>query len=185
MPKPIDVYLHVMIRDHAWLAPLGVMGPIVHPVKVNKKDIVKLIMSGCDIYEYILDTKDTIKLTVHNIMDDKKRYADHEKEKAAKQDVQFFSLGGDDVMEEEEPAAETTTNVTEEDQPLVIDATEEAAVVPEEEPEKVTAETYVFIYNEDGTVNERTINWNEFSGRDERRALRARINEINAAAKAE
>lgn len=195
MPKPVETYMHILVRDRAWLSPLGTMGPVIHPIKVNKKDVIKLIMSGCQVYEYLLDSKQTIKLTVHNIRNDKKRHEDYFKEIEAKEDPQFFGIEEEESNElqmsivsddkEENMFAETTTNVVE-GESMTIDFAEEAAAKPESNIEEgpITADTYVFALNEDGTVDESTISWNLFSGRDERRALRARINAINAEAKA-
>ena len=158
MPKPQEVFLHVLIKDRAWLSPIGIMGPVIQPLKVNKKDVVKMIMSGCNIYEYLLDSKQTIKLTVHNIMDDDKRHADFLKAINTPQETEFFSLGDDEeedeTVEEEEIKtieqiiAESrivdfhTTDITKDKSAIVKGLTNENGKVIEIDDNHI-----VFIYN--------------------------------------
>lgn len=183
MPKPVEIYMHILVKDRAYLSQIGVMGPIVQPLKVNKRDVIKMVMAGCNIYEYLLDSKQTIKLTVHNIMDDKKRHEDYFKSLETPPETDYFYIG-DDVCEDEETVADIEETIE------ATESTEEAAVEledkpVEDEPKTLTAESYEFEYNEDGTVNEKNIPWNRFSSKEERKALRARIREINSVANAD
>jgi hypothetical protein len=180
MPKPQEVFLHVLIKDRAWLSPIGIMGPVIQPLKVNKKDVVKMIMSGCNIYEYLLDSKQTIKLTVHNIMDDDKRHADFLKAINTPQESEFFSLGDDDEEDEAVEEEEST-----EEAAVELDHGTYMVDLPAREPKPFSAADFEFEFNDDGTVNEKNIPWNRFSSKEERKALRARINEINSARRAD
>lgn len=186
MPKPAETYMHILVKDRAYLSQIGVMGPVVQPLKVNKKDVIKMIMAGCNIYEYLLDSKQTIKLTVHNIMNDAKRHEDYFKSLNTPKESEFFFIGDDeDEPKFEDEEEEASTESTEEAAVELEPQTEDPVINPDPETKTLSPETYEFSYNEDGTVDETGIPWNQFASREERKALRARINEINSARRAD
>lgn len=59
--------IHILCRTRAFIEPLKLMGPIVHPLYVEKSAVLRMVYAGLDVYEYIPATKNTIKLTVQNI----------------------------------------------------------------------------------------------------------------------
>lgn len=185
MPKPAETYMHILVKDRAYLSQIGVMGPVVRPLKVNKKDVIKMIMAGCNIYEYLLDSKQTIKLTVHNIMNDAKRHEDYFKSLNTPKESEFFFIGDDEDEPSFDDGEEVPAESTEEAAVELESQTEDPAINPDSEPKTLSPETYEFSYNEDGTVDETGIPWNQFASREERKALRARINEINSARRAD
>ena len=69
MPKKFEEKIHILSPTRAYFAPAKVMGPIVHPLLVEKKVAVQILMSGAEVHEYIPQNKKTIKLTLTNIND--------------------------------------------------------------------------------------------------------------------
>ena len=67
MPKKIDQSLYILSPSRAYLAPLKVMGPIVHPIKASKTSVVQLLLNGTEVFEYFPDSKRTLKLSLTNI----------------------------------------------------------------------------------------------------------------------
>ena len=67
MPKKIEEKLHILSPYRGYLAPISIMGPIVHPLIVEKSAVAKILMSGAEVYEYIPHTKKTLKLTLTNL----------------------------------------------------------------------------------------------------------------------
>lgn len=63
MPIPVEK-LYVTIPYRGYLAPLKMMGPIAHPLKINKDDAVKLVLSGVKVYSYDPETKATAEVTL-------------------------------------------------------------------------------------------------------------------------
>ena len=180
MPKKIEESLHILCPSRAYLAPVNLMGPIVQPLRVGKKAVVQLLMSGAEVYEYIPSTKGTLKLTLKNI-NDPDRYNSF----IPKPDVE--NPVGVDIKEsvkvdisniDTAPRENPVINAVKDKFGVDLTATDNSEV-PTEEVNRV--ENYKFDLNEDGTVNESTISWSEFS-KNERKALRARITEINAIA---
>lgn len=181
MPKKIEEKIHILSPYRGYLAPVSVMGPIVHPISVNKSIAAKILMSGADVYEYIPSTKKTLKLTLSNI-NDPNRYADldnnHEIEAPAA--VTPVVKVGVPVKEEPEDKTEEVLEVFEPD--ALNDEKDTLAEEINEEPtvtETVqTASKFEFEYNEDGTVNESNIEWSKYS-KNQRKELRAQINQHN------
>lgn len=170
MPKKIEEKLHILCTSRAYLAPAKVMGPIVHPLLVTKSVAVQLLMSGAEVFEYVPESKKTFKLTLGNI-NNPSRY-DAIKEPAPEEiPVEPVERNGVPtiVTPISEPAPEEGETSTE--------AAPSADVV-----EEVVVANIVFTYNEDGTVDESGIIWNNYS-KNQRKAIRARINEYNASMK--
>ena len=69
MPKKIEEKLHILSPYRGYLASANIMGPIVHPLVVEKSVVAKILMSGADVYEYLPHNKKTLKLTLTNIND--------------------------------------------------------------------------------------------------------------------
>lgn len=193
MPKKVEEKLHILCPSRAYLAPAKIMGPIVHPLQVTKSVAVQLLMSGAEVYEYNPYTKQTMRLTLTNIKNDNRYNAVDTTSTANKeivvepvkkmgvpniQPVQDTNETAEKVEEETTtPTAEVWQMSTPED--LVSEETEvEATVTTATTNTDVVAEL-TFEYNEDGTVNETVINWSSYS-KNQRKAIRARINEHNA-----
>lgn len=202
MAKKNPEYIHVLCTSRAYLAALNMMGPIVHPLKVTKKQAVALLMSGAKVYEYIPGSQLTFELTLSNV-NDKSRYDFLKQDEMKKKAVQPTTSVGIPVqpvevkseVEKKEEAPVVETPVQPEPEVITPAVEEEAPADPEpevapivEEPvvEEQVVETavskvdsYEFTLNENGKVDESKINWNEFT-KEERKALRTRINSINA-----
>ena len=185
MPKKIEEKIYILSPSRAYLAPAKVMGPIVHPMLVTKIVAVNILMNGAELYEYIPKTKDTLKLTLGNI-NDPNRYAVLNKKNTAETKaipVEPVTRNGVPNVEKsehiQEPIPEVGEKVAEPEQTSnVVDepVTPVAEVV---EPEEDVVAKLVFEYNEDGTVNETVINWGDYT-KNQRKAIRVRINEHNA-----
>ena len=166
MPKPQTEYLHITCLDRAYLAPIKTMGPIVRPLKVEKKAVIRLVMSGAHVAVYNLQTKESTMLTMQNIK----------------------SLEGSTVTASPRNNISLNKNTDKASEVPV----ETPAPVIEQPEEKAASETsdsmdgdkYALEFNPDGTVNETHIPWGSFS-KAERKKLRARINAANEAAKAQ
>lgn len=202
MPKPREEYMHILCRDRAYLAPLGQMGPIVHPLKVNKKAVVKLLINGCTVYEVNPATGATVELTLTNINDnsrfEKQSQTASPTEPSAP--VKPTPVTGVSTEPSDAPApADPETSQSEEQ--VVEDeksGTSESAEASQdsrpstEEHETGTAqksdprskvEAYELVIKENGRVDETKIDWSGLT-KEERRALRNRINTVNAEATA-
>ena len=66
MPMPIDT-MYVVVPYRGYLAALNMMGPIVHPIRVEKSAVAAMLMSGVEVHEYNLNTKMTAKLTLESL----------------------------------------------------------------------------------------------------------------------
>lgn len=163
MPKKSvqEETLHILCKDRAFLWPLNIMGPVVHPLKVTKKVAVNLLMSGAEIYEYDTVTKMTYKLKLEDLLQ-KERHKDPEA--PFKNDTPVMHQ----PMVKNTPTAESA--VAEEN----VEEPSEETSLPTLPPIEETLN-----YLEDGTVDESNIDWSSYS-KAQRKALRARINEINA-----
>lgn len=165
MPKKIEEKIHILSPSRAYIAPAKVMGPIVHPLLVDKSVAVKILMSGAELYEYIPKTKKTLKLTLGNI-NDPNRY-----------DVLNETKNTETKITPVEPVTKSGVPIINKSDIPEKDSVEEET---EENPTEVsTIDNLVFEYNEDGTVNESKIPWSTYS-KNQRKAIRARINEYNA-----
>ena len=173
MPKKIEEKIHILSPYRGYLAPANVMGPIVHPLSVDKSVVAKILMSGADVYEYLPHNKKTLKLTLSNL-NDSNRYneVNHKPTKADNTPVAPVMKIGVPAMTEVEDIKpeikeETSTNLN----PVI----EEPIATETTQP----ASKFIFEYNEDGTVNENKIEWSKYS-KNQRKEIRAQIIQYNA-----
>ena len=192
MPKKIEERIHILSPYRGYLAPANVMGPIVHPLVVDKSIVAKILMSGADVYEYIPQNKKTLKLTLTNL-NDPNRYTNPEVKPAETiaAPVAPVTKIGVPAMEEPEvkpaevvePATEVETETPSVDEVPAAPVEETANSVEVEETDATEtaqpASAFVFEYNEDGTVNEDKIEWAKYS-KNQRKEIRAQINQHNA-----
>ncbi len=169
MPKKPTEMIHIVCPSRAYLAPAHVMGPIVHPLKVEKTVAVQLLMSGAEVHEYVPASKETIRLTLGNI-NDESRYNSIKEPIPEEIPVEPIKKTGVPVIEE--PVVEQDVEPTEE-------VVEEVVSPTIDNGEDDVVGSLVFSYKEDGTVDETTISWGNYS-KNQRKAIRARINEYNA-----
>ncbi len=179
MPKKIEETLHILCPSRAYLAPAKVMGPIVHPLLVNKSVAVELLMSGAEVYEYIPKTKKTLELTLGNI-NDPHRY-DEVKAPIVHKEIPVTPVKVMGV-----PTVKVTTDTSVVDEPvstqveMPVEPVIEAVVTPvEEDQSQKDGLNIVFEYNEDGTIDETKIEWSKYS-KNQRKDIRAQINEHNS-----
>lgn len=66
MPMPIDT-MYIIVPYRGYLAALNMMGPIVHPIRVEKSAVAAMLMNGVEVHEYNLNTKMTTKLTLESL----------------------------------------------------------------------------------------------------------------------
>ena len=184
MPKKVEEKLYILTPYRGYINPLKMVGPVVHPIKVTKLAATDILMSGAEVYEFIPETKETIKLTLENINNRKEPIKITQVTSApvtpvTVQGVPRVEESLDTIKDEagnevDVPAGDVN------DEPAEI-VSEEPAVenVDESTGKEDIVSTFAFEYNEDGTVNESVINWSSFS-KNERKAIRARITEHNA-----
>lgn len=160
MPKKIDQSLYILSPSRAYLAPLKVMGPIVHPIKASKTSVVQLLLNGTEVFEYFPDSKRTLKLSLTNINDEDR-------------ELKAF---GDSVVEIEPPVDPVTkTGVPKIENEDVIEEESETQESPSENK-------YHFEINANGKVDESKITWSKYT-KEERQEIRAEINRINKSSK--
>ena len=202
MPKKIEEKLHILSPYRGYLAPVNIMGPIVHPLVVEKSIVAKILMSGAEVYEYIPHTKQTLKLTLANINNPKRHSELNEKViEVTPVTVAPVTRTGVPTIEPEVKAEEvtapvveeptTSTEVEESTAPAEVeesatpadndDATEEESEIEtdNETETQQPATTFEFEYNEDGTIDENKIEWSKYS-KNQRKEIRAQINQHNA-----
>lgn len=199
MPKPREVYMHILCPDRAYLAPLKLMGPVVHPMKVNKKAVIRMLTYGCTVYEVDLKTQSTVKLSLTNINDEHRFESTPEAEPKSEQvpaPVPMTHSEGipnlvpavPETDESKKQVVEDTTGKSEsadtssETRPSVTE-TGTTQNGNDQSKEKDLVESYELTINENGKVDETKIDWSKFN-KEERRALRNRITAINAEANA-
>lgn len=167
MPKKIEEKIHILSPSRAYLAAANVMGPIVHPLIVDKSIAVKILMSGAEVYEFIPKTKKTLKLTLGNI-NDPNRYAVTEEVVVKPEPTPVAPVTRTGVPNIVEPVVKVDPTPAEEpvvEETVVEDAPQETALIE-------------FEYNEDGTVDETKIEWGKYS-KNQRKEIRAQINQHN------
>ena len=187
MPKKIEETIHILCQSRGYLAPAKIMGPIVRPLLVAKSVAVQLLMIGAEVYEYVPKTKQTIKLTLTNI-NNPDRYKVVAKPTEETSVTPVMKMGVPKVapmVEEEtqvvaEPVEEiAAVEVSETSDVEEVKEVEETVAAPADTDESTSPEDITFTYNEDGTVDESTIVWSNYT-KNQRKAIRARINEHNA-----
>ena len=181
MPKPREEYLHILVRSRAYLAPLKMMGPIVHPLKVNKKAVIQLLLNSCEVVEYVPKTGNTIPLSLTNI-NDNGRYSSEDIASLKEVKTPVKPVRVDGVPVETKPESNEKAPA---DPETPKDESKEQVVETEDKVEETQTEPVVddIIANyplvmKDGKVDESDIEWNQFT-KAQRRALRNRINEMN------
>jgi len=193
MPKKIEERLNILSPYRGFIAPINMMGPIVHPLPVDKSKVAKIIASGAKVYEFIPKTKETIELTLSNL-NNPDRYNSVKAQEEVKAEtkpepipVEPVTKVGvpkietpveviEEAAEEETPVEEIVTEEVIEEAPT--EETVEESIVEEETAEKDN-ELITFQYNEDGTVDESVIDWSKYT-KNERKSIRTLINEHNS-----
>ena len=150
MPKPIPEYIYIVCPDRAYFSPIKTMGPISRPLKVSKKAATRMVMSGAHVYQYELGTGQTSLLTPENVRD------------AKPIDAKPIPAPAPPEEKPEDPIPDL-----------------EPENIPKVETKPIDVETMVFEYNANGKIDETKIAWGNYT-KEERRAIRARINEINS-----
>lgn len=177
MPKKIDEQMYILSTSRAYLTYIGVMGPIVHPLKVSKSAVVKTIMSGAEVYEFIPKTKKTLKLTLGNI-NNPDRYEELKTEEEVAQRI---------IAPIEKPGVpvKTADPIKAPDGTPIENLESNEVTPPNKEPiednsdaEVATEFTMPEFIIDDGKVNESNIMWSSYT-KSQRREIRAKINEIN------
>ena len=198
MPKKIEEKIHILSPSRGYLAAANIMGPIVHPLIVDKSVAAKILMSGAEVYEYIPSTKNTLKLTLGNINDPNRYTALEPKvtEKPFTPVAPVTKTGVPNVtppvVTEPEPEQKQDTEEEKDiEEPAAEEETEDTATANEEvhavdvtvtaadETAQVSTDAFVFEYNEDGTIDETNIDWASYS-KNQRKEIRAQINAHNA-----
>ena len=162
MPKKVEEMMYILSPSRAYLAPVRVMGPIVHPLKTSRSNVVQMLLNGTEVHQYFPDTKETLKLTLTNIKDPDryKKAFQNTPTKAESPVLPQYKEPITKVVKAENPVIpqfkETITKV-------VTPEIKEETSVPEakEEENPITEEKKFnlieFEFNEDGTVNETNI----------------------------
>lgn len=177
MPKKIDEQLYILSPSRAYLTYIGVMGPIVHPLKVSKSAVVKTIMSGAEVYEFIPKTKKTLKLTLGNINNPDRYEELKTEEEIAQRIITPIEKPGVPIKAGESLKVSDETPI----EKIEINEVPPLNTEPIElnsDGEVVTEFTIPEFIIEDGKVNESNINWSSYT-KSQRREIRAKINEIN------
>ena len=177
MPKKVEEMMYILSPSRAYLAPVRVMGPIVHPLKTSRSNVVQMLLNGTEVHQYFPNTKETLKLTLTNIKDpDRYKKAFQNTPIKAENPV---------IPQFKEPITKVVTPEIKEEAPTPApEIKEEETAAPEAKEEEIpTTEEkkpnlIEFEFNEDGTVNETNIPWSNFT-KNQRREIRMEITKIN------
>ena len=201
MPKKVDEMMYILSPSRAYLAPVRVMGPIVHPLKTSRSNVVQMLLNGTEVHQYFPDTKETLKLTLTNIKDPDryKKAFQNTPIKAESPVLPQYKEPITKVVKAENPVIpqfkETITKVVTPEKNETPEIKEETStpapeIKEEETPVTETKEEEIptteekkfnlieFEFNEDGTVNETNIPWSNFT-KNQRREIRMEITKIN------
>ena len=189
MPKKVDEMMYILSPSRAYLAPVRVMGPIVHPLKTSRSNVVQMLLNGTEVHQYFPDTKETLKLTLTNIKDPDryKKAFQNIPIKAESPVLPQYKEPITKVVKAENPVIpqfkETITKVVTPEKNETPEIKEETSVPEAKEEEIPTTEEekfnlIEFEFNEDGTVNETNIPWSNFT-KNQRREIRMEITKIN------
>ena len=188
MPKKIEERLNILSPYRGFIAPINMMGPIVHPLPVDKSKVAKIIASGAKVYEFIPKTKETIELTLSNL-NNLDRYNSVKAQEEVKAETKPEPIPVEPITKVGVPKIETPAEVIEEtpvEEIVTEEVTEEASTeetieesIVEEETAEKDNELITFQYNEDGTVDESVIDWSKYT-KNERKSIRTLINEHNS-----
>lgn len=191
MPKKVEEMMYILSPSRAYLAPVRVMGPIVHPLKTSRSNVVQMLLNGTEVHQYFPDTKETLKLTLTNIKDPDryKKAFQNTPTKAESPVLPQYKEPITKVVKAENPVIpqfkETITKVVtpeKNETPEIKEETSTPAPETKEEEIPTTEEKksnlIEFEFNEDGTVNETNIPWSNFT-KNQRREIRMEITKIN------
>ena len=189
MPKKVDEMMYILSPSRAYLAPVRVMGPIVHPLKTSRSNVVQMLLNGTEVHQYFPDTKETLKLTLTNIKDPDryKKAFQNTPIKAESPVLPQYKEPITKVVKAENPVIpqfkETITKVVTSEKNETPEIKEETPASEAKEEEIPTTEEkkfnlIEFEFNEDGTVNETNIPWSNFT-KNQRREIRMEITKIN------
>lgn len=171
MPKKVDEMLYILSPSRAYLAPVRIMGPIVHPLKTSRSNVVQMLLNGTEVHQYFPDTKETLKLTLTNIKDTD-RYKKAFQNAPTKAENPVIPKFKEPITRIVTPEKSETSETKEETS---------APKIKEEEIPTTEERKFNFIefeFNEDGTVNETNIPWSKFT-KNQRREIRMEITKIN------
>ena len=191
MPKKVEEMMYILSPSRAYLAPVHVMGPIVHPLKTSRSNVVQMLLNGTEVHQYFPNTKETLKLTLTNIKDPDryKKAFQNTPTKAESPVLPQYKEPITKVVKAENPVIpqfkETITKVVTSEKnetPEIKEETSTSAPETKEEEIPTTEEKEFnlieFEFNEDGTVNETNIPWSNFT-KNQRREIRMEITKIN------
>lgn len=189
MPKKVEEMMYILSPSRAYLAPVRVMGPIVHPLKTSRSNVVQMLLNGTEVHQYFPNTKETLKLTLTNIKDPDryKKAFQNTPTKAESPVLPQYKEPITKVVKAENPVIpqfkETITKVVTPEKNETPEIKEETSVPEAKEEEIPTTEEkkfnlIEFEFNEDGTVNETNIPWSNFT-KNQRREIRMEITKIN------
>lgn len=189
MPKKVDEMLYILSPSRAYLAPVRIMGPIVHPLKTSRSNVVQMLLNGTEVHQYFPDTKETLKLTLTNIKDPDryKKAFQNAPIKAESPVLPQYKEPITKVVKAENPVIpqfkEPITKVVTPEKSEAPEIKEETPIPEAKEEEVPTTEEkkfnlIEFEFNEDGTVNETNIPWSSFT-KNQRREIRMEITKIN------
>lgn len=191
MPKKVEEMMYILSPSRAYLAPVRIMGPIVHPLKTSRSNVVQMLLNGTEVHQYFPDTKETLKLTLTNIKDPDryKKAFQNTPTKAESPVLPQYKEPITKVVKAENPVIpqfkETITKVVtpeKNETPEIKEETSTPAPETKEEEIPTTEEEKFnlieFEFNEDGTVNETNIPWSNFT-KNQRREIRMEITKIN------
>lgn len=170
MPKKVDEMLYILSPSRAYLAPVRIMGPIVHPLKTSRSNVVQMLLNGTEVHQYFPDTKETLKLTLTNIKDPD-RYKKAFQNTPIKAESPVLPQYKEPITRVVTPEKNETPEIKEE---TSIPETKEEEIPTTEEKFNLIE----FEFNEDGTVNEDNIPWSNFT-KNQRREIRMEITKIN------
>lgn len=191
MPKKVEEMMYILSPSRAYLAPVRIMGPIVHPLKTSRSNVVQMLLNGTEVHQYFPDTKETLKLTLTNIKDPDryKKAFQNTPTKTESPVLPQYKEPITKVVKAENPVIpqfkETITKVVtpeKNETPEIKEETSTPAPETKEEEIPTTEEKksnlIEFEFNEDGTVNETNIPWSNFT-KNQRREIRMEITKIN------
>ena len=181
MPKKVEEMMYILSPSRAYLAPVRVMGPIVHPLKTSRSNVVQMLLNGTEVHQYFPNTKETLKLTLTNIKDPD-RYKKAFQNTPIKAENPVIPQFKEPITRVVTPEKSETLEIKEETFTPEIKEEETAAPKAKEEEIPTTEEKksnlIEFEFNEDGTVNETNIPWSNFT-KNQRREIRMEITKIN------
>lgn len=191
MPKKVDEMMYILSPSRAYLAPVRVMGPIVHPLKTSRSNVVQMLLNGTEVHQYFPDTKETLKLTLTNIKDpDRYKKAFQNTPIKAESPVlpqykepitKVVKAENPVIPQFKEPITRVVTPEKNETPEIKEETSTPAPEIKEEEiptTEERKFNLIEFEFNENGTVNETNIPWSNFT-KNQRREIRMEITKIN------